>query len=56
MDNVDAATATFDAYTRVMQGMFDADSRAAQRERARLDAHAAKWDQRDDVRDDDHAA
>ena len=34
----------------------DADGRAAQRERARLDAHAAKWDQRDEVRDDDHAA
>jgi len=34
----------------------DADVRAAQRERARLDAHAAKWDQRDEIRDDDAGA
>jgi sugar phosphate isomerase/epimerase len=34
----------------------DADERAARRERARLEAQDARWDQRDLVRDDDHVA
>jgi hypothetical protein len=34
----------------------DADERAARRERARLEAQDARWDQRDAIRDDDHVA
>jgi hypothetical protein len=34
----------------------DADARAAARERARLEAQDARWDQRDAPRDDDHVA
>ncbi|MGZ8456785.1 MAG: hypothetical protein ACXWZS_13905 [Gemmatirosa sp.] len=34
----------------------DADERAARRERARLEAQDARWDQRDVTRDDDHVA